>query len=91
MLSKTTQVPGREPLRKVHRLTQSQLGKKLGVTGGTIGRYETGYRLPDPITLKAIADSRVSQVSRIRFHLLQLVPFVPIIPPEIPPMKKGSK
>ena len=36
--------------------TQVEIAKYLGVTRGTIARYENGYREPDQYTLKKLAD-----------------------------------
>jgi repressor LexA len=43
-------------LRKRHFLTQSQLGKAIGLSESTIGMYERGHREPDFETLEVIAD-----------------------------------
>lgn len=44
-------------LRKESRLTQEEIAKRLGVSKGTIGNYESGAREPkDFETLEMIAD-----------------------------------
>jgi transcriptional regulator with XRE-family HTH domain len=43
-------------LRKEHKLTQEELGKKLNVTKVSISGYENGNRTPDSDTLNLIAD-----------------------------------
>ena len=42
-------------LRKDNKLTQAELGKKLGVAASTVGMYERGQREPDFETLEKIA------------------------------------
>lgn len=42
--------------RKAKGLTAEQLAKQLGFVKGTISNYEQGYRQPDPITLKRMAE-----------------------------------
>lgn len=42
-------------LRKDHKLTQAELGKKLGIAPSTVGMYERGQREPDFETLEKIA------------------------------------
>lgn len=41
--------------RKKARLTQAELGARLGVSGSMIGQYENGFRNPKPETLQRIA------------------------------------
>lgn len=43
-------------LRKDNRLTQAELGKKLGIAPSTVGMYERGQREPDFDTLEKIAN-----------------------------------
>ncbi len=43
-------------LRKGQNMTQSELGKKLGVATSTVGMYERGEREPDFSTLEKIAE-----------------------------------
>jgi transcriptional regulator with XRE-family HTH domain len=43
-------------LRKEKNLTQKELAEYLGVTGRTIGYYESGERFPSPETINRIAD-----------------------------------
>ena len=43
-------------LRKEANLTQTKLGEIIGLSGRTIGNYESGDRDPDNETLKKIAD-----------------------------------
>lgn len=42
--------------REKKRLTQKELGEKLGVVGNTIYCYEKGRRQPDIQTLKKLAE-----------------------------------
>lgn len=41
-------------LRKAKKITQSQLGKELGISASTVGMYEQGRRFPDAETIKKI-------------------------------------
>lgn len=43
-------------LRKEHKLTQEQLGEKLGVTNKTISRWETGTYLPPADSLLRMSE-----------------------------------
>lgn len=43
-------------LREQNKLTQADLGKKIGVSAATINRYEKGQCEPDYTTLEKIAD-----------------------------------
>ena len=43
-------------LREEKGLTQSELGKELGISPSTVGMYEQGRRKPDFETLEKIAD-----------------------------------
>jgi len=43
-------------LREEKKMTQAELGNKIGVSGATINRYEKGFRQPDPEMLSKIAD-----------------------------------
>lgn len=43
-------------LRKQHRLTQKELGEKLGVSGPTVTRWEKGQFEPETDKLKDISD-----------------------------------
>lgn len=43
-------------LRKDSGLTQEQVAERLGVSKGTIGNYETGFREPNLPMLENIAD-----------------------------------
>lgn len=43
-------------LRKENRLTQEQLGEKLGVTNKTISRWETGCYMPPADALMAMSE-----------------------------------
>lgn len=43
-------------LRKEHLLTQTDLGKSIGVSASTIGMYEQGRRDPDSDTLTRLAN-----------------------------------
>ncbi len=43
-------------LRKDYKLTQAELGKKLGIAPSTVGMYERGQREPDFETLEKIAN-----------------------------------
>lgn len=43
-------------LRKENRLTQEQLGERLGVTNKTVSRWENGNYLPDPDLLLHMAE-----------------------------------
>lgn len=43
-------------LRTSKKLSQSNLGKILGISSSTIGMYEQGRRFPDQATLTKIAD-----------------------------------
>jgi len=43
-------------LREEKKITQAELGNKIGVSGATINRYEKGFRQPDPETLSKLAD-----------------------------------
>ena len=42
--------------RKEKKMTQMQMGEKLGVTGKTISRWENGNYMPDIALLIPIAD-----------------------------------
>lgn len=42
--------------RKLNKLTQQQLGEKIGVSDATIGTYERGEREPSFETEEALAD-----------------------------------
>lgn len=68
-------VPPRHYLREWREkrgLTMEQLGKLVGTTGGTIGRYEKGERgLPLELQLKL-------------FHALDILPGQFFAPPEAP-------
>ncbi|MBM7582479.1 transcriptional regulator with XRE-family HTH domain [Caldicoprobacter guelmensis] len=44
-------------LRKEHKMTQTELGKILGLSTSAIGMYEQGRRDPDSFTLQKIADT----------------------------------
>lgn len=43
-------------LREQKKITQAELGAKIGVSGATVNRYEQGKREPDIDTLEKIAD-----------------------------------
>lgn len=43
-------------LRKEHKLTQEQLGEKIGVTNKTISRWENGNYLPPAESLTMLSD-----------------------------------
>lgn len=43
-------------LRNSKKISQAELGKRIGVGKTTISNYETGYSAPDNETLKKIAD-----------------------------------
>lgn len=43
-------------LRNDKKLSQSKLGKDLGISGSTVGMYEQGRRFPDQNILTKIAD-----------------------------------
>ena len=43
-------------LRKTYKLTQAQLGKKIGVAGNSIGQYENGLREPSIDVLIKISE-----------------------------------
>lgn len=43
--------------RKEAKLTQEELGEKIGVTGKTIHHYENGDRLPNVEDLKKLAEA----------------------------------
>ena len=43
--------------RKEKKLTQNELGAKVGVIGKTIHLYEVGERQPSPIMLRTLADA----------------------------------
>lgn len=43
-------------LRKARHMTQTELGKALGLSVSTISSYETGTRFPDFETQEAMAD-----------------------------------
>ena len=43
-------------LRKIHGLTQTELGNKIGTTKSTISMYENGLHEPDLETLRKLAD-----------------------------------
>lgn len=43
-------------LRKRDGYSQSELGKKVGVSASAIGMYEQGRRTPDAVTEEALAD-----------------------------------
>lgn len=43
-------------LRTALNINQEELGKKLNVTKQTISGWETGYRIPDILTLNALAN-----------------------------------
>lgn len=43
-------------LRKEHKLTQAELGEKIGVTNKTISRWETGNYMPPVEMLEALSD-----------------------------------
>jgi len=43
-------------LRKQQKLTQEQLGEKIGVTGKTVSRWETGTYLPPVECLKLLSE-----------------------------------
>ena len=45
-----------QSLRKEHKLTQKELGKKLGVGISTVSMWELGERVPQYTMLEAIAD-----------------------------------
>lgn len=42
-------------LRKVNNITQLDLAKKLNVSQAAVGNYESGYRVPESITLLQIS------------------------------------
>lgn len=41
--------------RELRKMTQSELGKKIGVTESAINQYESGVRKPNIILLKKLA------------------------------------
>lgn len=43
-------------LRKEHKLTQAELGEKLGVTNKTVSRWETGNYMPPVETLEELSN-----------------------------------
>lgn len=43
-------------LRKEHKLTQAELGEKLGVTNKTVSRWETGNYMPPVEMLEALSN-----------------------------------
>ena len=43
-------------VRKELNLTQAQLGEKLGVTGKTVSKWETGIYMPDLSLLKSLSE-----------------------------------
>lgn len=43
-------------LRLSRNLTQAEVGVQLGLSAGAISSYERGERMPDPNTLKRLAD-----------------------------------
>ena len=43
-------------LRKERKMTQSQLGEKLGVSYKAVSKWETGRNLPDPSLYKPLCD-----------------------------------
>ena len=64
-------------LRKEQKLTQAELGEKLGVTNKTISRWETGSYMP-PVEMleELVQDTEVQnikdKVSAIRLHFNKL-------------------
>lgn len=42
---------------EVLRLSQSEMGERLGVTGVTYGQWETGRRTPSATTLQKMAET----------------------------------
>jgi len=49
-------------IRKEHKLTQVEFGKKIGVKGNTITNYETGYRNPtDAIILSICKEFKINE------------------------------
>lgn len=51
--------------RKKAGLTQGELGERLGVSGASIGQYETGIRKPKIETLNRIAKALCIPISRL--------------------------
>jgi Zn-dependent peptidase ImmA (M78 family)/DNA-binding XRE family transcriptional regulator len=49
--------------RKVARLTQGELGEKIGVTRQSVSAYELGEKFPEPITFQKIAETLGQPVS----------------------------
>ena len=43
-------------LRKEHKLTQAELGEKVGVTNKTVSRWETGNYLPPVEILEELSN-----------------------------------
>ena len=43
-------------LRESHKLTQTELARRLGITRASLSHYETGRRVPDFDTLAKMAD-----------------------------------
>ena len=52
-------------LRKEQGLTQEQLGEKLGVTGKTVSRWETGTYLPPAEALVSMSDLFVVSINEL--------------------------
>lgn len=50
-------------LRRRNGLTQTQLGKKIGVTQSMIAAYETGAKTPKPATINRILEALGSHYS----------------------------
>mgnify|MGYP000345531758 CR=1 FL=1 len=50
-------------LRQDRGLTQSELGKVISVTSGTISNYEHGFHLPDLEKLVLLADYLLGRIS----------------------------
>lgn len=58
-------------LRQDRGLTQSELGKVISVTSGTISNYEHGFHLPDLEKLVLLADYfGVSTDYKCQYHFL---------------------
>lgn len=51
--------------RKERKLTQNELGKKVGILGKTIHLYEVGERQPSPMMLRALADALECTIDEI--------------------------
>lgn len=63
-------------LRKIWRMTQSEMAKKLGVRVATVSDWETGKATPSTATLSMIAD--LSRMNRETVYAILTDPDTPM-------------